>query len=259
MSESLQGAVAPPAPDVAAGETLGGTTAQAIVTVPASPADDVDDVPDVEAQEIVSRRTAYPASPALSAYFSKMPPLLVKARMEEMARMVVYSAGRVRVREISKKLGVHGSFVGACLRGEIPEYYDIQSRVEQEVWGTADDAIADEKMHEAARKSALKTRMITTLGEVMSLVDEHAKMARGGLVPAKAAILKAGVDAAAQVRQLVENEAAAGRAAPASAISITNVKATIIGGALREAGIDLSDILAANTKTIDAEVLDAVD
>jgi alpha-D-ribose 1-methylphosphonate 5-phosphate C-P lyase len=115
--------------------------------------------------------------------------------------------------------------------------------VSDELLGTIDDRIADERLDTLARGDTLQRRALTVLSEAMMIARGHMAAVAEGRVIARPQLLKVAVDAAAEVRQVVSARSAVGQTGSTVNVNITKNQATIIQGAFRESGVDLSDVL----------------
>ena len=94
------------------------------------------------------------------------------------------------------------------------------------------------------RGDSLQRRAMTVLHEALELSRTHmANVRDAGAIP-RPGLLKVAVDAAAEVRQIVSARNATGKdGGPTVNINITRNHATVIQGAFRESGVDLTDVL----------------
>src|SRR6185436_15569125 len=124
-----------------------------------------------------------------------------------------------------------------------PTYRAVYNVVSDEILGTIDDRIADERADMLVRGDSLQKRAMTVLAECFEISRKHAEDVRMGRVAARPQLLKVAVDAASEVRQVVSARSAMGASGTTINVNITRNQATVIQGAIRESGIDLSDVL----------------
>lgn len=141
----------------------------------------------------------------------------------------------------------HG-FSRRCLRDTLnnPRFLEIYERAREGLYERLDETIKDEKAAPMLRRTALTTRSLTLLAEVMEGVREHIESGKAGN-PLKATMLKVGVEAVAEVRQLnMEASRGGGGAAAGVRVNVLQVApdaATNIRAAFAESGVDLSDVI----------------
>jgi hypothetical protein len=128
-----------------------------------------------------------------------------------------------------------------------PRFLRVYVRVKDALYANIDGIITDEKANASLRRSALQTRQLTLLGEVMEAVRDHLKAEKaewGHAGGARSTILRAGVEAAREVTNL--SRGTGGGGAPTQAVQVNiNVPehaARAMTDAARESGVDLSDM-----------------
>lgn len=173
--------------------------------------------------------------------------IIWQSRAEDVARRILLNRS---VAQIGRELGISSVSVRAII--DRVEFAAIFDRIRTEMYRTIDETIADERADTMLRRDALYERGMTLAGEIMEAVRKHIKDAP---VP-RAAVLKAGVDAVAQVRMFKDE---APQSTPGRAtfnLNVTADKAAIIQATMIESGVDLSDILEDYKESaVDAEVV----
>lgn len=156
------------------------------------------------------------------------------ARAEDISRRILL--GRT-VPQVAREIGMTSVNVRNIMAR--PEFMPVFERIRTSMYKPIDETIADERADVLLRKDALYSRAMTMAGEIMDAVRQHIKDAP---VP-RAAMLKAGVDALAQVRMLKDAAAPVQAAASHFHLNVSADKAAVIQATLAESGVDLSDIL----------------
>jgi hypothetical protein len=186
---------------------------------------------------------------------------ILRARCDDVARRVVREGGHVSMTALAREVGTTPPTLKRLMN--TPLYRETYNRVSDELLGTIDDRIADERLDTLVRSDTLQRRALTVLSEAMMIARRHMADVGEGRVIARPGLLKVAVDAAAEVRQVVSARSAVGQTGSIVNVNITRNQATVIQGAFRESGIDLSDVLdgafampAAQTTIIDAAVIE---
>ena len=166
---------------------------------------------------------------------------ITQAECEDVARRILREGGNTSVTTIARELGWSPRRVRALI--ESTQFKEISTRVGEEFWGSIDDHIKNERLDSMMRVNALTTRGMTVLGEILSLVQDHTVKVKTGTTLPRATLIKAGVDAIAEIRQTATQLGAkkTGADAPRTIINIKH--ASLIQGAIKESGVNLSDVL----------------
>jgi hypothetical protein len=177
---------------------------------------------------------------------------ILAAEAEDVARRVIRDAGNVNITTLAAELGWTKERVRNFLA--TPQYKAIFAKVSEEFWGTIDDHIKDERLDSLTRTTALNARGLTLLGDIFDIVGIHIHTAKENGITPRATLVKAGVDAIAEARQMAAAARGEGKNAAAGTvnINITGKHASLIQGALAESGINISDVL---DNYVDAEVV----
>lgn len=166
---------------------------------------------------------------------------ILRARCDDVARRVVREGGHVSMTALAREVGTAVATLKRLMA--TPLYRETYNRVSDELLGTIDDRIADERLDTLARSDTLQKRALTVLSEALEIARGHMRSVRDqGVVP-RPQLLKVAVDAAAEVRQVVGARAGVDGRTSQVNINITRNHATVIQGAFRESGVDLSDVL----------------
>jgi len=166
---------------------------------------------------------------------------ILRARCDDVARRVIREGGHVSMTTLAREIGTTPPTLKRLMN--TPLYRETYNRVSDELLGTIDDRIADERLDTLVRSDTLQRRALTVLSEAMMIARGHMAAVANGTVVARPGLLKVAVDAATEVRQVVTARSAIGTGGSTVNINITRNQATVIQGAIRESGIDLSDVL----------------
>jgi len=166
---------------------------------------------------------------------------ILRARCDDLARRIIREGGHVSRAALAREIGCAPATLARLMATDI--YRDTYNRVSDELLGTIDDRIADERLDTLVRSDSLQRRALTVLSEAMMIARHHMADVGAGKVVARPQLLKVAVDAAAEVRQVVTARSGVAGNGTTVNINVTRNQATIIQGAIRESGIDLSDVL----------------
>jgi len=166
---------------------------------------------------------------------------ILRARCDDVARRIVREGGHISMTTLAREVGTTPPTLKRLMN--TPVYRETYNRVSDELLGTIDDRIADERLDTLARGDTLQRRALTVLSEAMMIARGHMAAVAEGRVIARPQLLKVAVDAAAEVRQVVSARSAVGQTGSTVNVNITKNQATVIQGAFRESGVDLSDVL----------------
>jgi len=166
---------------------------------------------------------------------------ILRARCDDVARRVIREGGHVSMAALSREIGTTAPTLKRLMSSAL--YRETYNRVSDELLGTIDDRIADERLDTLVRSDTLQRRALTVLSEAMMIARGHMVAVAEGRVAARPQLLKVAVDAAAEVRQVVSARSAIGQTGSTVNVNITRNHATVIQGAFRESGVDLSDVL----------------
>lgn len=166
---------------------------------------------------------------------------VLRARCDDIVRRVIRDGGDVSYASLARELATSPATVKKLMATAV--YRETYSRVSDETYGTIDDAIVDERRDVLTRGDALQRRALTLLGEAMEISRAHIAAVRGNPSAARSSLIQAGIDAAAEVRQVVTSRAAATSNGATINVTVNRQQAVVIRGALVESGVDLSDIL----------------
>jgi len=167
---------------------------------------------------------------------------ILRARCDDVARRVVREGGHVSMAALAREVGTTPPTLKRLMATKV--YRETYNQVSDELLGTIDDRIADERLDTLTRGDTLQRRALTVLSEAMMIARGHMVAVAEGRVVARPQLLKVAVDAAAEVRQVVSARSAVAGANGATVnVNITRNQATVIQGAFRESGVDLSDVL----------------
>ncbi len=169
-------------------------------------------------------------------------PLVVKqARWSEIARRVLCQEKR---EHIAAEVGLSVGALTNLLND--PDFVSLYVQVQAEFYAELDKHIKDEKLAPALRAQAQAVRAQTLMGEVMEEIRERIKAGK-----ASGTVLKTAVDLSTaildrspvfdQVRVQQQKKVFVEKA-PSPAVNI-NIGSGAVGQALKEAGIDLSDVI----------------
>lgn len=164
-----------------------------------------------------------------------------RARCDDIARRIIRDGGHTSMTALAREIGTSPATLKRLMSTHI--YRDTYNRVSDELLGTIDDRIADERLDTLARGDTLQRRAMTVLAEALEISRGHMRAVRDNGAIARPQLLKVAVDAAAEVRQIVSARSSVGANGTTINVNVTRNQATIIQGALRESGVDLSDVL----------------
>jgi hypothetical protein len=156
-------------------------------------------------------------------------------------RRVIRDGGQITHAALARETGLGRRQLADLLAS--PVYKETFEKVSEEVFGTIDDRIKNERLDSLTRADTIQRRALTVLGEALTLSRDHMLAVQEGRAVPKAALIKAAVDAAAEVRQVISARSQLGGGGKSLNVTINKVQANIIQGALRESGIDLSDVI----------------
>lgn len=139
--------------------------------------------------------------------------------------------------EIATIRGVKVQYIRTRLRD--PRLQAVYLRERDKHAADVSGALRDEKLPTVIRKRALVTRGQTVIGEVLDQVRTHIAEHSGNV---KAAILKAGIEAANVAFNHEGMERNAGGSSPDANFKIQADKAIVINQMVAEADIDISDL-----------------
>lgn len=163
------------------------------------------------------------------------------ARCDDVARRVIREGGHISRAALAREIGTTAPTLARLMATKL--YRKVYDQVSDELLGTIDDRIADERLDVLVRGDSLQRRAMTVLNECFVIAQAHKRAIDNGASP-RPQLLKVAVDAAAEVRQLVTARSAAGKDGSSTVnINITRNHATVIQGAFRESGVDLTDVL----------------
>jgi len=164
------------------------------------------------------------------------------ARCDDVARRILREGGHVSMAALAREMGTTAVTLKRLMATKL--YRRVYDQVSDELLGTIDERIADERLDVLVRGDSLQRRAMTVLHEALELSRTHmANVRDAGAIP-RPGLLKVAVDAAAEVRQIVSARNATGKdGGPTVNINITRNHATVIQGAFRESGVDLTDVL----------------
>lgn len=204
---------------------------------------------------IVDARTSaghFAAGNTVGALSYQKDDTIVVAECEDIARRVMREGGAYTMTSLAREVGMTVGRLKSLMA--TPTYRAVAAKVSEEFWGSIDDHIKDERLDSLVRANAIQQRGLTVLGEILDVVKKHTTDVKGGNVMPKATLIKAGVDAVAEARQNANalREMARGSTGGTLNITLTGKHASLIGGALKESGVNLSDVLDGY---LDAEVV----
>lgn len=182
----------------------------------------------------------------------ELPDPIIQARYEDLARRIL--AGETSLRSLARTYKVSQSEIRRWQEDE--RFITIYEDAKMRLYGDIDALLKDEKANGVMRRNAAYERATTVLAEVMETVREH-NISFGA--NAKAAVLKVGVEAAEAIRRMVDTDRGMKQGgAPTFNVNIPGGKINVIQGAIKESGVDLSDIFddIAKPTVIEAEVID---
>jgi hypothetical protein len=167
---------------------------------------------------------------------------ILRAKCDDIARRIVRDGGRTNFTALAREVGSSPTTIKRLIG--TPTFRRVYDQVSEELLGTVDDRIVDERLDVLSRQDSLQRRAMTVLADCMAIVRAHRQQVIGGANP-RPGLLKLGVDAAAEIRQLgiAARGAGAGGMNVNVGITINRTHATIIQQAIAESGIDLSDIV----------------
>jgi len=194
----------------------------------------------------VTRHTEDPLADMLdSPQIGEDNPILL-ARCDDVARRIVSAGGQISKAELARQVNCAPQTIARLMSR--PVFRKVYNEVSDEVMGTIDDRIIDERLDLTARQDAQQRRAMTLLARCFEIVDRHAAQVIDGTAIARPGVLKLAIEAAAEVRQIGTARGGGGVGNGATVnINITRNQATVIQGAIRESGIDLSDVLGEMT------------
>lgn len=189
-------------------------------------------------------------------------PVIKAAKFRDVALRILHAGGHITREEIADEIGCERHTVGKILNS--PEFKAIYREAYEEVFGTISERIANERADKVVRANALNDRAMTLVGELMDMAIKHKAEAEAGQKTLRVGIVKVGLEAATEARQMYAEFAgsnspeAKAKSVPAQvSVHIDNRRALVIQSAVQEAGVDLSDILAG--RVVDAKVIEAGD
>ena len=169
--------------------------------------------------------------------------VVLDATYRELSRLIVAGASK---HDISSRLNLSISQVNRYISD--PRFRPIYTEVADQLYGDVDNLIRDEKAHVTLRKSAVQTRALTVLANVLDAANDHISKERelhaGSAHGVRSTILKAAVDAA---RLAVDMNEGPGRRGE-GATTLVNIKmppaaAAVVRDTAREIGvIDVTEI-----------------
>lgn len=172
---------------------------------------------------------------------------VLMARCDDLARRIVRDGGQVTYARLAREIGTSPATLQKLMGTRL--YRETYSRVADEILGTIDEHLRNERMDVLSRSDSLQRRALTVLASAMDVAEKHMADVRTGAagVIARPSIMQAGIDAAAEVRQVVAARTAMTNDAggKGGALTVNKVQAVVIQGALAESGVDMSDILGA--------------
>jgi hypothetical protein len=179
---------------------------------------------------------------------------LLAAEAEDLARRVLRDGGNITMLSLAKEIGWSSDRLRKFMTS--PLYLGIQAKVNEEFYGSIDEHIKDERLDSITRVGAINARGYTLLGEIMDVVGNHAKSVVAGDIQPRATLIKAGVDAIAEARQaatMLHNRSRDESSHGTTNIFVTGKHASLIQTTMKEAGINLADVLDGY---VDAEIVD---
>lgn len=208
-------------PDDAASSLAAPSGATVLIATPitASPRDDIADMLDRD-------------DPAVDT--------IKQARCDDISRRIIREGGHISMAALAREMGTTAPTLKRLMSTAL--YRQTYNRISDELLGSIDERIADERLDVLTRGDTMQRRALTVIGECLEMVRAHKRAVDNGAV-ARPGMLKVGIEAAAEIRQLVTARAAAGANGAQVNINITRNQATVIQGAFRESGVDLSDVL----------------
>lgn len=166
---------------------------------------------------------------------------ILRAKCDDIARRIIREGGHIAMAQLAREIGTTAPTLKRLMA--TPTYRETYNRISDEILGSIDDRIEDERLDNLIRGDLLQRRALTVLNEAMAIARGHMAAVAAGTVVARPQLMKVAVDAAAEVRQVVSARAATGTNGAALNVNITKNQAVIIQGAFRESGVDLSDII----------------
>lgn len=168
---------------------------------------------------------------------------ILRARCDDVARRIVRDGGQVSIAGLAREVGCAPITMKRLMAHRV--FRDVYNEVSDELMGTIDDRIANERLSIVVRQESLQQRAMTVLSEALALSQQHARNVVDNGAILRPGIIKTGIEAATEIRQIGTARAGVGGGAASTSvnINITRNHATVIQGAMRESGIDLSDVL----------------
>jgi hypothetical protein len=169
---------------------------------------------------------------------------VLRARCDDVVRRIIHAGGDVTYVGLARELGTSPATLKKLMATAL--YRETYNRVSDEVLGTIDEAIADERRDIVTRGDSLQRRAQTLLGEAMEIARTHMQDAKLKATPVRPSIIQVGIDAAAEVRMVNSARGAMASAAGAGAgvsVTVTRQQSVVIKGVLAESGVDLSDVI----------------
>lgn len=171
---------------------------------------------------------------------------ILRARCDDIARRIVGAGGQITTTELARQIGCAPATIKRLMSR--PIFRDVFNAVNDEIMGTIDDRILDERLDLTQRQVAQQQRAMTMLAKCFAIVDKHAAQVMDGTAVVRPGVIKLAIEAAAEVRQIGQARGGAANGVTINNnISLTRNQSTIIQGAIRESGIDLSDVLGEMT------------
>ena len=199
---------------------------------------------------------AKPAPTVESAELLTSREIIAEAKYRDIALRILRSGGHITQAELAREVGIAPATISRALG--TPFFQKIYHDAYDEVFGTVDDRIGNERGDSIMRARAAQTRALTMVGELMNATRSEIAAVNRGEKPLRAGIVQAGVALAAEARQVAESLNEAESSKPVTpgqvTINIDNRRAVVLKDTLKESGVDLSDIMG-TPKTVDAEVV----
>lgn len=184
--------------------------------------------------------------------------IIADAKYHDIALRIIRSGGHIRQTELAAEVGLAPATVGRVLKSLA--FQEVYRNVEDEVHGNIDKRIANERGDTLMRSSAIRTRAMTLVGELAEASRRELNRAKAGEVPLRAGMVKAATDVAAEMRMIAKEAAEEERGGRSVepikqvTINIDNRRAVMMQDAIKEAGVDISDLL--RPAAVDAEIVD---
>lgn len=160
----------------------------------------------------------------------------------ELSRLIVAGASK---HDIATRLNLSISQVNRHIAA--PRFRAIYIEVADQLYNDVDALIRDEKAHVTLRKTAIQTRALTILANVLDAANDHIETERrtaGNAHGVRSTILKAAVDAARLAVEMNEGETRRGDGYSTNInINMPPAAAAVVRDTAREIGvIDVNDI-----------------